>query len=89
MYARDDKLYFECCGCDGYPLRRITSAEVVSGGWTTIGLTATRITGVRIRGSDGTTILFATSIADAQLFVQELRVAVEAARKRSEVEPQK
>ena len=73
VYARDDKLYLDCCTClsgSGYPLTLITKIDIFA-------------TTVRICGRDGTVIGFTTSshhTDEADRFVSQLQSAVDAAK---------
>ena len=83
VYVRGNQLRFDCCSCifGGYPLHRVTSIDIVRGGTILVGHQGIFLNpGVRIKGSDGTTIAFTASNIDVDIFVHQLRSAVDAAK---------
>lgn len=83
VYVRSDELYFDCCSCitGGYPLQLISSIDVVRGATILVGRKGIFLNpGVRIKGSDGTTIAFSATSPEVDVFVHQLRSAVDAAK---------
>lgn len=82
VYARGDTLYFGVCEClNQYPLRNINSVDVVRGATILVGDRGLYLDpGVRIKGSDRTTIAFTTPNAEVAAFVHQLKSAVELAK---------
>lgn len=83
VYVRSDELRFDCCPCiiGGYPLRLISSIDVVRGATILVGRKGIFLNpGVRIKGSDGTTIAFSATSPEVDVFVHQLRSAVDAAK---------
>lgn len=83
VYVRSDKLYFDYCPClaGGYPLCNISSVDVVRGATILVGDRGLFLDpGVRIKGSDGTSIAFTAPSAEVDMFVLQLRSAVVTAK---------
>ena len=82
VYARENKLYFDCCTCiGGYALGNISSVDVVRGATILVGYRGIFLNpGVRIKGTDGTTIAFTAENTEVDTFVHQLRSAVQAAK---------
>ena len=83
VYVRRDKLYLDCCAgvVGGFPLRKISSVDVVRGATILVGHRGLFLDpGVRIKGSDGTSIAFTAPNAEVNMFVLHLRSAVAAAK---------
>lgn len=82
VYVRNDKLYFDCCSCiGGYALDKISSVDVVRGATILVGYRGLFLDpGVRIKGSDGTTIAFTAQNTEVATFVHQLTSAVQAAK---------
>lgn len=86
VYVRSDVLRFDCCSCvaRGYPLRLINSIDVVRGATILVGERGIFLNpGVRIKGSDGTTIAFSATSPEVDVFVHQLRSAVDTAKAKS------
>ena len=86
VYVRKNKLHFDrCCIVGGYPLTQISSVEVVRGGTVLVGGRGISLNpGMRIRGSDGTTIAFTASDPEVEIFAQQLRSTMEMAKNPSQ-----
>ena len=85
VYVREDKLYFESCTCvaGGYPLERITSADVVRGATILVGHRGLFLNpGIRVKGNDGTVIAFSAPNSEVDMFVLQLRSSVAAVKER-------
>ena len=83
VYVREGELHLGShTGCvnNGYPLRSITSAEVVRGE-TVPGMVDmfTLKPGVKITGADGTVIEFSGAEGEVEKFVQKLKIEMEIA----------
>lgn len=83
VYVRSNELHFDSCSCPtrGYPLRLVSSIDVVRGATILVGQRGIFLNpGVRIKGSDGTTIAFSATSPEVDAFVHQLRLAVDAAK---------
>ena len=86
VYVQDDVLDFDCCrgGCFAYPLRNISSVELVHGLNISIQMNRPPLhlnNGVLVRGNDGTIIVFSVP-EEAEKIVQQLQSVVESAQKK-------
>ena len=82
VYVREGELHLGShtgCMAGGYPLRSISSAEVVRGVTVQGHMPFTLNPGVRITGADGTVIWFSGAEGEVENFVQQVNIAMESA----------